>query len=82
MPGVNWPLDADELILGQWRAQIARNRTNDRFRPGNTAGKLTETDRHEIRALYAGGIFSQRALARMFDVSQTTIHETITRRTA
>ena len=79
MPGVNWPLDAGALILGQWRAQIARNEINDKDRPEHChwRGRLSAEERADIRSLYASSIYSQRGLAKLFNVSQPTIWSAI-----
>lgn len=47
------------------------------FRHRSAAAKLTFEDAREIRRLYATGEFSQRQLARQFNVSHFTIGETI-----
>lgn len=81
-PGVNWPDDADAVIRALWQVQIARNQTHDKYRPGNWRGKFTERERAEIRSVYATGIYSQRALARIFECSQTAIWDAIHRSVA
>ncbi|MFF4900440.1 hypothetical protein [Streptomyces sp. NPDC001068] len=71
------------LYLGDHAQNMQDMTEAERQARGETNGnaELTEPLVHEMRALHATGDWSQRALARRFNVSQGTIHQVVTRKT-
>ncbi|MER7841686.1 hypothetical protein ABTY98_38825 [Streptomyces sp. NPDC096040] len=71
------------LYLGDHARNMADMTEAERQARGETNGnaELTEPLVCEMRALHATGDWSQRALARRFNVSQGTVHQVVTRKT-
>jgi hypothetical protein len=73
--------NAAHLFLGNQQANNADRDSKDRVRHGerHRNAKLSESDVHRIRALYATGAIAHRKLARAFGVSHQTIAEVLNR---
>lgn len=71
-----WCVNPGHLFLGTPRDNYYDCLAKGRYSPkgtGNAASKLDDIGIRKIRRLYASGTWSQRAIARKFNVNQTTI---------